>query len=137
MKALLATLALGLATMFTISTHAATALNASTVQGDYLIKAKDVYLVALVRLGATDATLTLEGDDGQVTCSGAYSFDTKTSIVETSFPNCGEAQISIAHVIDLSGQTVESLKANPTVNIAITMGADSIPAIPFTIQKLK
>lgn len=137
MKALLTTLALSLSTMFTIGAHAATSLNASTVQGEYLIKAKDVYLVALVRLGATDATLTLEGADGQVMCSGDYSFDTKTSIVETSFPNCGEAQMSIAHVIDLSGQTVESLKGNATVNIAITMGARSIPAIPFTIEKLK
>lgn len=112
-----------------------TALNKSTVQGEYLIKGKDVYLVARVALGKAAASMTLRVSEGDVVCKGKYKFDENNMTVVTQFNNC--AGTTVSHTINLEGQTVESLKENPVVAIAIEMGSESIPAIPFNIQKLK
>lgn len=114
---------------------AATALNQKNIQGEYVLKAHDIYLMARISMANNFATLSSQDQNGGINCRGTYLLNEKLQSLEVIFPGCNQQQIN--YKLNLKGQTLESLLGNTEVLVSIKAGMEVIPNLPFSVQKLK
>jgi len=127
---------MGLETMLLtgmIALHNPTQLNDLNIQGEYLLRAHDVYMVALINMKNEKASISFRTQVGQNTqCIGSYKFDKKQMTILTHFENCAGGKLS--HRLNLKGQVLETLKSGVEVSVEVQIN-DSKGTLPFSLTK--